>query len=154
MTSPTALTDRAALLDRLERLSTDGQRTAIKQALHDTGGTMDSEDPGRNGFGLHLMGVYAVGTCMGDAVHHWICTTRTLHGGWTEPSPDPTLHGAQIAWAAWVLARQATCRTVTTAHLTAACQIVLALSVNETLRTHAHQLLRSYSPERTNAHGE
>lgn len=146
MTSPNALTARAALLDRLERLPPGGQRAAIKQAIDATDGWLDTDDQGCHGFGIHLMGVYTVGTCIGDAVHHWICTTRTLHGGWTEPSPDTTLHGAQIAWASWVLARQATCRNITTAHLPAACQIVLALSANETLRTHAHQLLRLHSP--------
>lgn len=142
MTPPgTSNFNLAAFVARTEQLGPAGQREAIRAEITAQGGRVDLPPDTADGYHLALFGLQSVGISEDDAIRHWLCTARTLLGGWPIPSDDPALRVPQIVWAMHILSDWL--RTPAH-HLHAACQIVLRLSSNPILRQRAIDLARTY----------
>lgn len=132
-------TDMAAFVARVERLGPEGQRAAMRAEFAAQGGDIDLSPDTTDGFHIALFGLQTCGISESDAVTRWICTARTVLGGFPAPSDDPALRVAQIVWAMHILAAYA---TTPARHLRAACQIIRRLSSNPVLLARAQDIAR------------
>ncbi len=143
MNTPTSRNFRlAAFVARTERLGPAGQREAMRAEIVNRGGRCDLQPDTGDGYHIALFGLQSIGISEDDAYRHWLCSARTLLGGFDAPSQDPDMRLPQLTWAAHILA----CWKCTPLHhLRSACKIILALSTNRPLRDRAGELARTYN---------
>jgi hypothetical protein len=105
---------------------------AFRDALHADGVLVDAP-PGdtSDGYAIALFGIQAIGINEDDTAQQWLCMARTQIGGFTKINTDPAMRTAQILWALHVMS--APPQPMRRDHLSSACQIVLALSSDQTL---------------------
>lgn len=135
--------DLAGFLTGFEALDPAGQRLAIAEEVIAHGGTWEpmADEDGIVAISLH--GAVVMGSHLDDAIRRWRLEARNVVQGYATISHHSARCAAQLEWAEHAI-RQPYRITEKTLH--SACDIILALSRDATLRDVARRLSAAMEP--------